>query len=410
MNTPSFLRRLALPLLTLILGWQLGSAVTQNSWQQQWNEFSSRFGLSEEGTIGDPEQQVDLTLFWTVWRTAMQNYVEPSEIDNREMYYGAITGLVEGIGDPYSTFFTPKENEEFRDALGGRLEGIGAEMTERDGLIVVVSPLNGSPAKEAGLQPEDIVIAVDGEPIDTLNFLEVIAKIRGPKGTDVTLTIVRPDANEQLELTITRDAITVPSVELTFEESDEGNVAIIAVNQFGALTTREMRNAIEQIAERDDVAGAIVDLRYNGGGYLEGAVEMASFFVEGTPTIVTVERRNGNDVKHNASGRPLAPELPLIILINQGTASASEIVAGSLQDLDRATVIGTQSFGKGTVQELFEFPDGSSIRLTVAHWLTTNGRNLAKEGVTPDIEMEDDPETTDIDEQLERALRELMAN
>lgn len=391
-----------LPLLTLILGWQLGSNFQEQ--RQLQEEISQETG---SGDLTDPATQVNLNLLWKVWDLLLDNYIDPSALNTDKMLYGAISGLVEGIGDPYSMFMTPKENTDFRESLDGILQGIGAELMQREGAIVIVAPLRGSPAEKAGLQPGDIILSVNGEsPGNSLT--DAVKKIRGPKGSQVTLLIAREGTPEPFEVTITRDEITVPSVESAIRETDEGSVLVITVNQFGDQTVTEVESMLNDYDD-GNLLGIIIDVRYNGGGYLDRAVELVSLFLaEGK--VVSVERRDGDAVEHFASGRPVDTDTPIVVLINEGTASASEIFAGALQDHDRATIIGKQSFGKGTVQEIYDLQDGASVRITVAHWITPGGRNLSKEGVTPDIEVERAPDDAEegADPQMDAAIKYLL--
>lgn len=399
-----------LPLLTLVLGWQLGMAMRERELRGIQENLELLYGgQTASGTaIHDPEKEVNPALMWGVWRLLQKNYIEPEKMHTQDMLYGAVGGLVAAVGDPYTVFMTPKENENFHQSLGGRLEGIGAELTLRDGNVVIVAPLKGSPAAEAGLSPEDVIVKVNDEEVTGKSLVQVVEKIRGPKGTSVTLTIERPGEDEFLTFTIVRNEIHVPSVEYEVKQTATGSVGYIALNQFGDDAVPEVRNALEKL-EDEDLKGLVFDVRFNGGGYLEGAVDLVSFFLsEGK--VVSVQRRTGEPIHHYVTGRPLVPDLPLVVLINEGSASASEILAGALQDHKRATIVGKKSFGKGTVQEVFDLPGGSSIRITTAKWLTPAGKDLSSEGVTPDIAVERTREhiQNKIDPQLDAAIEWLV--
>lgn len=401
---------LALPLFTLILGWQMGVRAEQEELLSLQKKLETLYAPSvESGSItGDPEREVDLSLLWGVWRVLQARYVDPDALHTRDMVYGAIQGLVAGVGDPYTAFMTPQESTEFQDSLQGHLQGIGAELALRNSTIVVVAPLKGSPAERAGLLPRDIILEVNGEEMIGKTLTEVVSRIRGEKGTVVTLTILREEEAEPLTFTITRDDITIPSTEFEVRQTGTGAVGLLTINQFGGETVREVLGFVRTI-DPAKMKGLIIDLRFNGGGYLEGAVDLSSIFLPGG-RIVTVEGRGGAQEQHSASGNPLLPDLPLVILINEGTASASEIVAGALQDHRRATIVGMQSFGKGTVQEVIDLPGGSSLRVTIAKWLTPNGRDLGKEGVTPDITVDRPRQTSEDagDPQLQAAFEWLL--
>lgn len=401
-----------LPVITLLLGWQIGVRYEQQVITQQAEELEWLFAgkTASGGTISDPEKEVDLTLMWSVWRLLTEHYIKPEKLQVTPMLYGATSGLVEAIDDPYTTFMPPQENKEFRQSLDGELQGIGAELTVKDGMITVIAPLKGSPAEAAGLLPEDVILAVDGKDIEGKSLTDAVQLIRGPKGTTVTLTVLHKEGDEAVEILITRDDIKVPSTESEIKETDSGDIGYIAVNRFGDGTSQEVEKALTSFV-KDDVIGMIIDVRFNGGGYLDRAVEMCSMFMK-QGKVVSVARRQGEPTHHYVNGRPITEDTPLVVLINEGSASASEILAGALQDHGRATVIGKQSFGKGTVQEVFELPGGTSLRVTTARWLTPNGKDLGEEGVHPDIEVDRTIEQMEADEdpQLDAAIEYLTGD
>lgn len=394
-------------------GWVSGTYTLKTLLERDQGYMEDRFALSGSGVTfsEDPEVEVDLALLWTVWRLLDAHYVDPTALEIDTMRYGAVSGLVRSIGDMYSGFMTPTESTDFQDSLNGKLEGIGAELTLRDGQIVVVAPLNGSPAQGAGLRPKDIIIGTDGELFENPSLHDAVMKIRGPKGTTVVLTVFRPSSTEELEISIVRDEIRVPSVEHELIEEGEGTVGYIALNQFGGETVSETRQALATVLQNNP-KGLIFDLRYNGGGFLDGAIEIASMFLEGGQEVVSVHRRGEEVFSHQTLGDPITTDLPMVVLMNEGSASASEIVAGALQDHGRANVVGVQSFGKGTVQEVIDLPDGSSLRVTVAVWKTPNGIDLSKQGITPDtvIEFTDEDREAERDPQKDAAVEYLMKN
>ncbi|MDD3896221.1 MAG: S41 family peptidase [Candidatus Peribacteraceae bacterium] len=400
-----------LPLATLLLGLQLGIRLEQNQLQNQFQEleFLYKGGAGSGQTIMNPAEEVDPAILWSIWRLLLAHYIHPEELKVESMLYGAVAGMVQSIGDPYSMFMTPSENKEFHESLNGTLQGIGAELTSRDGMIVIVAPIKGSPAARAGLLPEDIIVAVDGEETQGQTLQQVVGRIRGPKGTRVRLAIQREGEWATQEMEILRAEINVPSVEHERKETGSGAIGYIAINQFAEHTNKEVERVLKELKE-EPLKGIILDVRFNGGGYLDRAVDLASMFLQ-QGKVVSVARREGEPETHYVYGRPIDTDTPLVILINQGSASASEILAGALQDHKRATVIGEQSFGKGTVQEIFELPGGSSLRVTVAKWLTPNGRDLSKEGVEPDIVVVRTPQDMEEerDPQLDRAIEWLLA-
>jgi len=403
-----------LPLLTLSLGWGLGARFEQKKVANAMAkiEFIYQGKTASGSLIHDPEKEVDLSLLWGVWRLLQKNYIAPEKLQVSSMLYGATSGLVSALDDPYTAFMTPVENKDFKESLGGQLHGIGAELTMKDGQIVVVSPLKGSPAEKAGLLPEDTILSVNGTDISNETLTSVVQKIRGPKGTTVVLSILRKNAVDPVDVSIKRDDITIPSVESEVKNTASGSIGFIALNQFGDETISEVEQAIRSIQrEKIPVKGIVIDVRNNGGGYLDGAVELASIFLK-QGKVVTVQRREGEPTAHFVNGRPLEPDLPLAVLINAGSASASEIFAGAIQDHKRGVVVGKTSFGKGTVQEVFELPGGSSLRVTIARWLTPNGKDLSKEGVHPDLEVDRSNEEVAAkkDPQLATAMEWLLRN
>lgn len=368
--------------LTLLLGWQLGRDSLPPTTGGQWMENSS-------ASVGAAtlQRETDMSLFWTAWQALNESYIHPDKLETEKLVYGAISGLVGSLEDPYTVFLTPQENTDFRSVLFGQLQGIGAELDLENGLIIVITPLRGSPAEKAGLLPGDNVTAVNGDPVDGKTLNDVVHAIRGPKGTVVTLTILRGEERKELEIQIIRDDIKIPSVEASLEQTEHGAVGLITLNQFGDATTTEFAEALSALMPKNPV-GLVIDLRSNGGGYLDGATEIAQFFVPKDTLVVTVERRDGESEQHRTELRALVPDLPIVVLVNQGTASAAEILAGALQDHKRATIVGMKTFGKGTVQDVIDLPGGSSIKVTTARWLTPSGRDIGTEKVEPDVEVD----------------------
>lgn len=398
---------ITLPLFTLALGWQLGMRSHSGGVRVTGMELLD--GQAASGTVlGDPEDEVDLSLLWETWRVLQAKYIYPQDLQTSQMVLGAVRGMVEGIGDPYTVFMSAKENKEFRDSLAGDLQGIGAELGQKDGIITIIAPLKGSPAEAAGLAPGDRILKVNDDITADLSLQEVVQRIRGPQGTEVTLTIARADDDELKTVTIVRQEIHLPSVESSTRDTDAGRIGIIALYQFGSDSAVELREALAEL-EVEELAGLVLDLRGNGGGYLDGAVDIVSLFVpEGE--IVSVQGRDGELQKHVANRRPLDTTTPLAILINQGSASAAEITAGALQDMRRAMIVGMKSFGKGSVQEIIELPGGASLRVTYARWLTPSGRDISKDGIQPDlvVDLTHEDAQAERDPQLERALEWLQ--
>lgn len=389
----SFLAFVLIPIFSFTLGWILATSNTP----QHGTTF-----VNEDATIltNDGLETIDVSLLRDAMDIVRKKYISPDEIDTEEIKYGIVRGLIWSLDDPYSEFMSPEESADFENDLNGNLEGIGAELTVKDGMIVVVSPLRDSPAEAAGLLPNDIVIKVNEEEASGKEFLNVVKRIRGKKGTAVTLTVFRPETGKEEEIVIVRDKIRIETVQITWDE----NIAIIELSQFGTNTKEEFFAALEE-AQAKNAQGIILDLRFNSGGFLEKAVDVVSAFHQSGKVVIQKGRPPKSDAIYTTGN--VKTGLPLVVLQNNGSASASEIVSGAIQDLGRGTVVGEQSFGKGTVQELVPMKNGASLRITVAKWLTPNGRDIGEVGIDPDILVERTTEDyeNELDPQMDVALR-----
>lgn len=348
------------------------------------------------------DYDVDMELFWTVWDELEKKYVDESVLENEGMVYGAIKGMVDALADPYTVFMTPEESKQFNASLDGTLEGIGAELTVRDNNLVIVSPLRRSPAEKAGLLSGDIIYQIDGKMANEMTLVDAIMAIRGKKGTTVTLTIIREEVTEPFDVSIVRDSIDIESV--TTEKLDN-DIVYLSVNQFNDKTNEEFGKAISEMVLEEPL-GLIIDLRFNGGGYLDIAVELLSYLLPADSPAVVLKERDQEDEILYTNGNPKLLNVPLVVIVNDSSASASEIVAGAIQDLKRGIVLGVKTFGKGSVQEVETFADGSSIRMTIAKWHTPNGRSIDEIGLTPDIVVEITEE--DIEEEFDRQKDEAI--
>lgn len=351
---------------------------------------------------------LDMSHFAEVWAEIKDSYVGLNSIDQEKAIDAALKGFVSAMGDPHSEYYSEEESEIFLSSLQSELQGIGAELTNENGYLEVVTPLKGSPAEEAGLSTGDIIVSVDGNDIRGEEMMEVISKIRGEKGTKVTLGILKDSEAEyssKTDLEIRRDTIEVPSIYTEVLEDDENEYFYLSVNQFSDDTEAEFLEAINEIlVVQPD--GIILDLRFNGGGYLTTAVDMLGDLLDNNLKVVNiVESSDKLENEIFATGQARITEIPLVVLVNQASASASEIVAGAIQDNNRGVVIGTQTYGKGTVQELIPFSDNSTLRLTVSKWLTPSGTDIDKEGIKPDILIDFTEEDLqgEVDVQLEKA-------
>lgn len=346
---------------------------------------------------------VDFNEFWDVWSSIKERYVH-QPVDEQEMFYGAMAGLVASLKDPHSVFLNPETNKVFQGELAGKFEGIGAELSLKKGRLVVVSPLVGSPAEAAGLKTGDVIVTVDEQDVGGLTLDEAVAKIRGPKGTKVTLGILRGAATKPSSYAITRDTITVQSVQLKWVKSPAGKkLAWLKITSFNGDTAARFEEAVTQIS-KERPAGLVLDLRGNPGGLLEGAV---SILGEWAPNQTVVSERYADGTKYDstASGPGRLADLKTVVLMDGGSASAAEITAGALKDLGLAELVGTQTFGKGSVQDVIPLKDGSSLKLTIAEWLTPKGVHIDQDGITPDyaVERTDSDYDNDRDPQLDAA-------
>ena len=351
--------------------------------------------------ISQEKKQLELDHLNEVWDLINDKYFNRKEIENDLAENYAIKGVVSSLNDPYSIYLTRDEFKEFSQSVDSEIHGIGAAVTKQDGFIMIESPLKSSPAIKAGLVAKDKIIAINGESTEGLSVTDAVMKIRGKKGTSVTLTIYREEADEPFDVTIIRDEIKLESV--NYKELDD-KIAYIAVNQFSDDTLKEFYEAgLDALLA--DSKGLILDLRFNGGGYLQIAQNLISYFIGPEKVALQVLDANNNSEAKFTNSKPIFKDIPLVILINQGSASASEIVAGTLQDYNKAILVGNQTYGKGTIQQLLEFTNGSSLKLTIAKWLTSNGRDVDKIGLTPDFEISitETDILNNIDSQLEKA-------
>lgn len=326
------------------------------------------------------------------------------EVKAEDTLEGAKAGLVAGVGDPYTVYLKPKEAQELQDQLSGTLSGVGAEVAIRNNRLTVVAPISDAPADRAGVQAGDVIISINGEDTSALTLDEAVSKIRGPKGSEVTLRVVR-GSSEPIDIKIVRDVINVSSVKWSMKE---GNIGYIELTQFGDDTVAKLEQAAGEL-KAQGATRVILDVRNNPGGYLDAAVDVSSQFLPDGKTVVE-ERRQGKTVERmQSSGGGVLTGLPMIVLINEGSASASEIVAGALKDNGAATLLGEKSFGKGSVQEVVKLGGGAELKVTVARWYTPSGRGIDNEGIKPDIEvgLEQADLNAGRDPQLERAIQEL---
>lgn len=338
--------------------------------------------LSQDDVPDFLADDVDFRMFWDIWHLVREIYYQ-QPVSDKDLYYGAVKGMVAATNDPYTVFFEPKEAESFKSNLEGSFEGIGAEIGIRDEQLQIIAPLPDTPAEQAGIMPGDRILLIDETQTTGMTIEEAVMLIRGEKDTSVILTVARDGLDEVLEISIVRGKITIDS--LKWEIDDQLNIATISIYTFNGDTNRLFIEAINEILS-SDVEGLILDLRSNPGGLLTTAVNVASAWIGYQP--VVIEKGMGEENVFNGTIAPRLAEIPTVVLVNGGSASGSEIVAGALQDYGLATVVGTQTFGKGSVQDYRELTDGSAVKITIAEWLTPSGRGINQTGITPDIIVE----------------------
>lgn len=332
-----------------------------------------------------PEVCQEFSVFWESWKLARERYVEPEAIETDAMTAGAVNGMLETLGDEgHTRFLSAEEASEWDESLRGSFEGIGAYIDVRDGQTVIVAPIEGSPAEQAGIRPGDVILAVNGESTDGWGVDELRTAVRGPKDTPVTLRVLHPGESEPVELTITRAEVTVPSVSWRMLPN---NLALVRLSSFDDDAGTELKTALGD-AQAQGARAVILDLRNNPGGLLDQAVEVASQFLPEGTTVLLEENREGEREATVTLSGGVALELPLILLINKNSASSSEIVSGALQDAGRATLVGETTFGTGTVLTPFRLSDGSRLLLGTQQWLTPEGRLIRGQGIEPDESVE----------------------
>ena len=373
-----------------------------NNDDQYLGKVINKFGNVEKVVSKD----VDFDLFWDVWDELDKLYVDKGKLNEKKMFYGAIHGLVSSLGDPYTVFMEPKIAKEFNDDLAGSFEGIGAEIGIKNDILTIIAPLPDMPAEKAGLKAGDKVLAINGTTTMGISIDTAVNRIRGPKGTDVVLSIARENQEGFKDITITRGTIIVKSIRT---EMKDNKIFVIKISNFNNDTKNLFDQAVKKII-LENPNGLIIDLRNNPGGYLDTAIEISSEWIEDG---IIVSEKFSNDTKDNhlARGKARLKDYRTIVLVNQGSASASEIVSGALQDYGKAIILGKKTFGKGSVQTLNNLKDGSSIKITVAKWLTPKGRSINDEGIEPDekVDLTIEDYNKNIDPQMDRAL-EILNN
>jgi carboxyl-terminal processing protease len=353
----------------------------------------------------NPELNELFLPFFEAWDIVHEQYVD-QPVDDVEMMHGAISGMLESLGDPHTSYMDPDEYQQQNAPLQGEYTGIGAWVDTSGKFLIIISPMPNSPAEEAGIKPGDIVINIDGEDMTGIDPTLILRRILGPADTKVILTVVREGENIPIDIEITRAVIEVPAIEYHMLDN---NIAYLRLFQYSINVNEKVKNALEEMLVNDPI-GLIFDLRNNSGGYLDSAISITSLFID-EGTIMIEEWGDGTQEIYEAQGDAIEKSIPLVVLVNRGTASASEITAGAIQDHERGILIGSVTFGKGLIQNWTVLEeDNGAVRVSVARWLTPNGRQIQGDGLVPDIEVEITEEDYDAgdDPQLDKAIEWML--
>lgn len=420
-------------IILLIISGLIGYYFGINNVKLSWKDYKPSLTVANK-EAPTSLSNVDFSIFWNVWQRLEANYYDKTKLDPIKMLNGAVGGLTSSLGDPYTVYLPPVENTNFKDGMAGQFSGIGAELGTKDKQIIVIAPLEGSPAEKAGIKIGDLILKVNNESTVDWTLPAAVDKIRGPKGTAVVLTVLHKDSEKQQDIKIIRDTITVKSVTGWIKdikdiegiklpnggsEDQKGKIAYIRLSQFGDSTNNDWTTIVNkiflQIQNEKDVKGLVIDLRNNPGGYLADAVFISSEFLkQGTPVVLEENAQGAKKTRPvERKGLFIDNAIRLVVLINKGSASASEIVSGALRDnkingKSRAILIGETSFGKGTIQQADDLGNGAGLHITIAKWLTPNGVWVNGTGLKPDMEVKLDENDPSHDTQLEKAVLELV--
>lgn len=364
--------------------------------------------VSASSKYSEQEINADFSLFWKAWKILNEKSIYASDVTDQEKVWGAIEGLALSMGDPYTVFFPPEESKLFKEEIEGSFEGIGAEIAVRDGALTIVAPLKNTPAWKAGLKPGDKILKIDDVSTENMDADQAIELMRGPKGTELSLTIISKNDLTEKIIIVVRDVIDYPIIET---ELREDNIFVISFYSFSKNSLRLFKDALtEFVKSKSDKL--IIDLRGNPGGFLNTAISIASIFVDEGEIIVSesFEGEDRPDIHRSKGPNIFTDKLKMVVLIDQGSASASEILAGALQQHKVATLVGEKTFGKGTVQELVELTDDTSLKITVARWLLPNGDPIPEDGLVPDhiVSITEEDDEAERDSQMDKAVELLL--
>ncbi len=414
----SSVRSILVGFLLLILGGVVGYRLGNGQQVPIFSRFAETLPSAQILNTRQPDRYgtVDFSRFWTVWSRLEEQYVDSSKLDAQKMLDGAIAGMVSGLGDPYTMYLTKEEQKRTSDDLNGSFEGVGIQLGYKNQTLAVVAPLKGLPAERAGVLPGDLILRIKDteKKVDRdtagITLPEAVSLIRGPHGSQVTLTFLR-EGGQPFEKTFSRETITVPSVELEFLEKNGQKIAHVSLTQFGGQTMVEWNKAVDTILA-SKTQSIILDVRGNPGGYLQDAIEIASEFIPSG--IVVKQEGKQTSIPYTSTGKGRLTDKKVVVLMNKGSASASEIVSGALRDRKGAKLIGENSFGKGTVQDAQELPWGGGLHVTIAKWILPNGDWIHGTGLKPDVEVKiESSEVEQLrmekrDPQLEKAIEVVL--
>ncbi|OGE08852.1 hypothetical protein A3A60_00670 [Candidatus Curtissbacteria bacterium RIFCSPLOWO2_01_FULL_42_26] len=393
-------------LVIAVLFFAIGFAVGQKRITYQRQGYIPHITVT--GELPPKDQNVDFSLFWKVLEILPQKYVDKGAIDSQKILYGAISGMVKSLGDPYTAFLDPKQNEEIKSEIAGSYEGIGIQIGfDVQKRLAVIAPLSGTPAEREGVLAKDLIIKIDDKDTTDLTLPQAVDLIRGPAGSKVKLILRREAEDEQLEKVIARAKIDVKSVEVKYVDSKGKKVGVIKVSNFGEKTNAEWDRAVEEVLA-NKVDGVIVDMRNNPGGLLSSSVYITGDFVKGV--VVKQQYANGSVQSLTTDGRGRLLKIPMAVLVNGGSASAAEIFSGAIQDARRGQLVGEKTFGKGTVQDVVELSGGGGLHVTIAKWLTPKSHSINGIGISPDVivELSAQDRKENKDPQLDRVLEAVI--
>lgn len=405
------LRNIIIVILVFILGIVIGQKYGQMFSFINPQTRSFEFKVTN---IEAPKEQEEVNFgrFWEVWGILANDFIDQEKLDNEKMVDGAISGMTAALGDPYTVYLPPEDDKRAAESLAGAFYGVGIELGYINGTIGIIAPLKGMPAEQAGVKAGDMIIHVkdEGKSLDEdtseWTLSDAVNNIRGEKGTSVILTLLRPEEKaDPFDVSIVRDQIVIPSVELEFVEHSGKNIAHISLSRFGERTAEEWKKAVDEVlARKNSLSGVVLDMRNNPGGFFDGAIDIASEFIDNDVVVYQQSQFTKQPFKTNGEAR--LKDLSLVVLVNRGSASASEIVAGALRDDLGAKLVGEKTFGKGTVQDRRELSSGGGLHVTVAKWILPGGEWIHHEGIPVDVEVSDNLETEE-DEVLLKAIEEI---